>query len=97
MLLCAPDRDLLEALQDLDADPVPSSFHSYLSRDDACEESHYGETQETSYGDRLTCVSVSRLLRFRDHEGVRDSPRNRAVWAYLAELLPETRVALYWH
>lgn len=75
---------------------VPVRFSSYLCRDEKYEESHYGNTQFTPYGERLKEVEVEDLLAFRDHELVQINPRNRAVWAYLAELPPRTRIALYW-
>src|SRR5438876_287695 len=97
ILGCNGGGTLYEQIDKLDADPVPLSFRSYLSRDDEWEEAHYGETHETPYGAPLTCVSAKCLLRFRDQEEVAGNAKNRAVWAYLAELPPETRVALFWH
>ena len=45
----------------------------------------------------LCSVTVENLQSLRDHEGVRDNTKNRAAWAYLAELPPDTRIALFWY
>jgi len=74
---------------------VPESFSSYASRDDKYEEPHYGETQEDCYGDQIESLDVRELLKFK--EQAQACPQNRAVWAYLAELPPRTKVALFWH
>lgn len=77
--------------------PVPQRFMTNVSRDDRYEEQHYGDTQRTPYGEALRTVTAESLLSHKHHRGVADNPRNRAAWAYLAELPPETEVALYWH
>lgn len=78
-----------------DQKQVPSNFASYLGRGEN-EEHAYGKTLETPYGDPLFHVSVENLLRVSSHKDVLDNSKNRAIWAYLKELPPETRVALYW-
>lgn len=90
-------KDLWEEIARLESKAVPDGFNSYVSRNDDYEESHYGETLETPYGDRLTYVLASDLLAFWDHPGVKDEEKNRAVWAYLNCLNPQTKVALFWH
>lgn len=97
LLSCERRRDLFEVIMGrLSETPVPDTFYTYLSREDD-QDSHYGITTETPYGEPLGWVLASRLLEFAAHEGVRDNFTNRAIWAYLAELPSKTRVALYWH
>lgn len=76
---------------------VEKGFASYLSRNKDYEDAHYGETLETPYGEKLKHLSARDLVAFKNHADVRDNAKNRAIWAYLGELDPETRVALYWH
>lgn len=75
---------------------VPKDFGTYLCRAGGGD-SHYGNTQETPYGDPLRTLLVRDLLGFAKHEDVLDNPRNRAIWVYLAQINPETPVALFWH
>ena len=63
--------ELFEELMRLSDLTVPGTFNTYLgSRTDPDESS--GNTQETPYGEPLTYVLARDLLRFKDHEGVRD-------------------------
>lgn len=97
VLDCFRRRELWEHIEALPDEPVPARFDTYLSHDDAWDEgTHYGNTQRTPYDTPVRCVRVADLLPLRHHQGVQDNPKNRAVWAYLAELPPDTRVALYW-
>lgn len=89
-------RVVWESLRDA-GETTPDHFSSYLCREGEIEETHYGVTTTDPYGNRVRCVSVEELLAFREHPGVYQDPRNRAVWAYLAELPEKTRVALFWH
>ncbi len=92
-------RDLFEEIQateHYEGGAVPKYFATHISRDDKYEGPHYGDTQETPYGKPLLRVSARSLLFHKHHEGVRDNARNRAVWAYLSELSPGTKIALYW-
>jgi hypothetical protein len=88
--------DRLRALAD---GPVPLSFGTYVCQEGSGsgEEPHYGNTQYDAYGARIMCAAVAALLPLAQHPRVQDSARNRAVWAYLGALPPQTRVALYWH
>lgn len=96
VLSCDRNYDVFDAVQEIETQrgrDVPRDFHTFLSRDDKYEESHYGNTQETPYGNRLKEVEVEDLLPIR---GI-TTGRNRAVWDYLSALPPRTRIALYWH
>lgn len=97
ILSCERDYTLFDEIQLIEkqrARVVPPSFSTFVSRDGAYEEPHYGNTQETPYGDPLREVEVEDLLKVK-HYATRGV--NNAIWAYLANLLPRTRVALYWH
>lgn len=96
VLQCERRRELWRVVTGLPAWPVDPGFSSYCGQIPGGGYA-YGETQETPYGRRLTYTTVKHLLTLRDHEGVMDNPNNRAVWAYLNELPPSTKVALYWH
>jgi hypothetical protein len=85
--------------------PVSDSFTSYLSRDDAYEEPHYGETSETPYGKQLMYLHarhVKQVLKKAEEYYPEDfgHPMGyglRAVTAYVNELPDDLPIALYWH
>jgi len=85
---------LFDELMDLPSLQVPAEFSTYLS-DDKEDDELTGNTQKTPYDEPLTYVRAHDLLRFKDHEGVRDFG-NRGIWAYLEHLPPDSKVALYW-
>jgi hypothetical protein len=97
VLNCNRTYALFDALVKEPAMKVPDGFTTYLSRDDKYEDTHYGITTETPYGEPLMFVELESLLKYKDHPSVVDVPKNRAVWAYLACLPPRTKVALFWH
>ena len=51
---------------------------------------------EDVFGPPLHSVAASDLVALRSHDDVQSSGKNRAAWAYLAELPPDFRVVLYW-
>ncbi len=100
LLNCCRRRELWETLSAMENQrgrKVPSGFTSFRSRDNKYEEPHYGTTIDTPYGTPLKFLLVEDLLLLVNHEAVQDNAKNRAIWAYLAQLPPETKVALYWH
>lgn len=97
VLDCQREGELFEALMKLPNEVVPEHFTSYLCRDEDFEELHYGKTRKTPYGEPLTYVRVKQLLMFSSHECVQNNHKNRAIWAYLAQMPKETKVALFWH
>ncbi len=88
-------RELWDLILEMEIDVVPNGFTSYLSRLENGE-TGYGETMETPYGEPLKYTKAERLVSLAHHEEVRNNFKNRAVWAYLMELPPETKIALYW-
>lgn len=92
-------RDLWEPIAEIEkahGQAVPTPFYTFRATN-AEGSTCYGNTIDTSYGDSLKCVTAAQLLPLAQHEAVTDNPINRAVWAYLACLSPETRIALFWH
>ena len=83
------DRDyaLFDRINELPFIRVPKRFTSYLSRDDAYEESHYGVTTEDPYGDPVRCVLAGDLKTV----GV-PGPTG----AYIDALDDDNKVALFW-
>ena len=75
---------------------VPDRFASFVGHGKDGEPC-YGVTVTTPYGEPLLYTTAASLLTLKDREGVTDNYQNRAIWAYLAELPPATKVALYWH
>lgn len=88
VLQCNRNRDLFEMIEDVPSLDVDDGFCSYLSRDDKNEESHYGVTVETAYGNRLKYTQAKHLKPL-----IIDGP----VGAYIQALDDNHRVALYWH
>jgi len=80
----------------IETTPVPLRFYTFRAREDGGE-SHYGNTQETPYGDKLDCMTCGQLAALYENSAVVESDVNRATWLYLGELPGSTRVALYWH
>ena len=96
VLNCQRRPDLFKELLSIPSEPVSQYFSTFLSRGEDGEHC-YGKTTTTPYGQALTWVRLESLLLYRDHIDVRDNSRNRAIWAYLGELPPFTKIALYWH
>lgn len=86
-------RDLLDKIQSLPSFQVPKDFATYLKGG----REEFGNLQDTPYGERLKYTTAESLLVLRDHVDVKDNWDNRAAWAYLAELPPDTKIALFWH
>lgn len=95
MIQCDRHAALFEAIMEVEkteSGPVPDAFHTYLSRGedgDYC----YGKTQTTPYGEKIRAVRVRDLVPLKSLA----KDYNAAAWAYLEQLPPNSRVALYWH
>lgn len=86
--------DAIEAAGFRETD-APEKFNTYLGRGKDGEHG-FGQTSEDPYGEPLRCVRAGALASLRNDPQVQAEPLSRAVWAYLAELPPNTKVALYW-
>lgn len=88
--------DLWDAINILPQIDIPKPLICFFARDEQGEHV-YGEIVETPYGNRMKFVTASDLLTLSDHEHVQDNWRNKAVWAYLAEMPHDWPIVLYWH
>lgn len=84
------------ALENVRLTAVPDSFNTYVCQDDTHdEETHYGNTQETPYGEPLRAARVEDILdcvdRLEDWRG-----RDAAAIGYLRACDPRMKIALYW-
>jgi len=92
-------HELWPLVRSLPSAPVPNSFETLLSTEGPGDWDLWvvGNTQTDSYGTPLRCVLAEHLYSLVDHPAVQDNHVNRAVWAYLAQLPVDMRVALYWY
>lgn len=86
-------HDLVKDMRTIDP---PNDFMSFTG-DLKNGERGYGQTKETPYGEPVECLRVSQLLTIKDSDVIQKNLQNRAVWAYLAELPPQMKIAMYWH
>lgn len=78
---------LFENIRTLPSLKVPKNFTSYLSRDDAYGESHYGDTTEDPYGNQV-CYVLAGDLKTVGIPG--------PTGAYINALDDDNKVALFW-
>jgi D-lyxose ketol-isomerase len=67
---------------------VEEGFNSFVSRNDDYEESHYGETLRTPYGEPLMWTYARHLKPIITHG---------TAAAYLSACRDEDKIALWWH
>ncbi len=89
-------RELWPLIEKLEQDEVSSSFSSFMGTGQDGEHG-YGNTTETPYGNPLKWARAGDLAKLATNQAVTNDAKNRAVWAYLSALEPDTKVALYWH
>jgi hypothetical protein len=75
---------------------VPPHFSTFVGHHEGCEETGYGDTQTTAYGQPLRYVLAQHLNPLSNHRAVTDDDKNRAIWAYIRELRDDTKIALFW-
>ena len=56
----------------------------------------WGSVECDAYDGPLHYVRAADLVALREHPSIKDDFKNRAIWAYLAELPPDWPVVLYW-
>lgn len=104
-LCCECTPALAQAIRALEARPGPSVFRTWLSRhfpqegcDCGCARGlqHWGNLQRDEHDDPIVMVRADRLMALAHYPDVVNSRRNRAVWAYLAQIPPDQLIALYW-
>jgi len=93
ILSCDRDYDLWKSIESIPEHPVPVSFTSFLGeRKDG--ETIYGYTKIDPYGKPIHYVLAGDLSNI---DYAIPSRKNKAIWAYIGVLPPDTKVALYWH
>lgn len=90
-------RELWEDIAGLSQEPIPQPLGCFLAHDPKTGDTCYGDVEETPYGERITYTTAADLLSLKDHEAVKDNWRNRSIWAALAEMPPDWKIALYWY
>jgi hypothetical protein len=105
----SPIFEEIQKIEEKTGKPVSENFYSFLGThrlpegyvvgegEQVCEEHGYGVTKTTPYGEEIYCVLAKDLVALAKRKGVTEYRKNKAIWAYLAGLDPETPVALYWH
>lgn len=97
VLSCQRNYQLFDWIQTLPALEVESGFQSYVSRDDKYEDTHYGETLETPYGDVVLYTTIKHLKNVPKEIENGFDKKTQAIWAYLRHLDNSNKVALFWH
>ncbi len=90
-LNCEKDKVLFEQIEQINASTVPSDFQAYHDTEEGFV---YGSLTKDAYGTELNYVFVKELLKFKPNS---ESQTNKAIWAYLKQLPPEGKIALYWN
>jgi hypothetical protein len=89
------DYDLHDKIKKLPSLPVPSGFTSFSGKQEGFDDTCYGLTIKTPYGEELKYVVARDLCAIELRKDAHN--KLRGVWAYLSHLPPLTKVALYWH
>src|SRR5258708_16908330 len=87
-------RELWSAIEALPQQDIPEPVWSHMGGAENGE-TCYGAAETTPYGDKMKWTTAAALLTLKDHAAVQDNWMNRAVWAYLAAMPPESPIALY--
>lgn len=89
-------RELWPMIKAVPNKPVQGKVHCFVAGlPDG--ETGYGEIMEDSYGGILTYSTAQDLYELCEAEPVTDNDVNRAVWAYIGALHPDTKIVLFWH
>jgi hypothetical protein len=84
---------IINALPQLD---IPTPLSCYEARTKNKGKPCYGSVETDAGGQRLKWVTAQQLLTIKDHERIAGNWRNRAVWAYLANMPDASPIVLYW-
>jgi hypothetical protein len=91
-LNCERDNFLFDRIDQMTASTVPPDFKGFYSTEDC--DYVYGSITKDGFDTELTFVLVKELVKLKPHT---ESQTNKAIWAYLRQLSPEGKIALYWH
>ena len=89
-------RELWDAIESLPQLAIPRPVQSFLATN-ADGDTAYGSLSEDPYGQPLKYTTAGDLLSLKEHPAITDNHKNRAIWAFLAEMPPAWPVVLYWH
>jgi len=84
--------DLQDEIRRLEPREFGRKISSYIGRNKDGE-TCYGDTDNDCYGEVLTYLTAGELLLV---DKATIEYRNKAVWAYLAELPSDTKIIIYW-
>lgn len=90
-------RDMWREILALESQPVAERFLTPFGLVYPDEPDYWNrETSVDAYDKPLRWVSAGDLASLRDYRNIPKESQNRAVWAYLEQLPPDYKVALYW-
>lgn len=89
-------RDLWDEILKLPTRPLPKPLRCHVARLPNGE-AGYGSLSADPYGGTIHTVMAGDLAALAGNENVTDNWRNKAAWAFLAQMPPDWPVALYWH
>lgn len=84
--------DLQAEILKLELKQFNRKISCYLGRNSQGESS-YGDIDKDCYGEALMYLTAGELLLV---DAATIEHRNKAVWAYLRELPPQTKIVIYW-
>lgn len=91
-------RDMWDEILALESQAVPERFLTPFGDVYPDEPNYWNrETSVDVYDKPLRWVFAGDLASLRNYQNIPKESRNRAVWAYLEQLPPSTRVALFWY
>ncbi len=89
-------RELWPLIEKLARGRVSTDFTGFMG-EGSDGEYGYGKVRDDAYGQPIQWAKAGDIAKLANHNAVTNDARNRAVWAYLSALDPDTKVALYWH
>ena len=93
------NSDMWREIRALENQPVPERFLTHFGPTYPDEPDYWDRDFQTSvdaYDKPLRWVFAGALASLRDYRNIPKESQDRAVWAYLEQLPPDYKVALYW-
>jgi hypothetical protein len=90
-------RELWDKVAELPQQQIPNAVCCYVARDKTSGQPRYGDAEITPHGDKITYTTAADLLTLKDDESIQDNWKNKAIWAYLAQMPPDWPIVLWWH
>lgn len=89
--------DWWDAIKEVRQSEIPQPLYCHLARNADDSETIYGQITEDPYGEPLMWTTAGRLAALADQDEARTSWRNRAVFAWLAQMPEDHMIVLYWY